>query len=94
MAQDGHTYERVCIEEWFETGARTSPQTNEPLASTHLVPNHALRKMIATFLAARDEFFDAVGDLSPTTPHSPWQEATPKRNRRRRFVERKSGSIG
>jgi len=50
--------------------------------------------MIATFLAARDEFFDAVGDLSPTTPHSPWQEATPKRNRRRRFVERKSGSIG
>ena len=53
MAQDGHTYERVCIEEWFQTGARTSPQTNEPLESTKLVPNHALRKMVATFLRRR-----------------------------------------
>ena len=28
MAQDGHTYERVCIEEWFQTGARTCRDTD------------------------------------------------------------------
>ncbi|KAK7231291.1 spectrin binding protein [Aureococcus anophagefferens] len=34
-ADDGNTYERVCvcIEQWFATGKRTPPRTNEPLVA-------------------------------------------------------------
>jgi len=46
MAADGHTYEKVAIEQWF-LKARTSPTTNEPLASLALLPNHAIRCAIA-----------------------------------------------
>ena len=56
VSVDGHTYERVCIEQWFATGARTSPVTNESLSSTTLVPNIALRKVIATVLSDCREF--------------------------------------
>ena len=44
--EDGHTYERVAIEQWFATGARTSPATSAQLESTALVPNHVVRKLI------------------------------------------------
>ncbi|CAH0368980.1 unnamed protein product [Pelagomonas calceolata] len=53
MAADGHTYERCAIDQWFATGARTSPTTNEPLASLQLIPNHALRAMIVEELERR-----------------------------------------
>ena len=49
-ADDGHTYERVCIEQWFATGKRTSPTTNRPLESPKLRPNHLVRRLTATYL--------------------------------------------
>jgi hypothetical protein len=49
MASDGHTFERVAIEQWFER-AKTSPVTNELLPDTRLVPNHTVKSMIAEFL--------------------------------------------
>ena len=42
---DGHTYERLAIEEWLRNHS-TSPKTNEPLQHKLLVPNHALRQTI------------------------------------------------
>jgi len=45
---DGHTYEHKAITEWFSTGARTSPTTNEPLDNITLIPNHAVRRLILT----------------------------------------------
>ena len=45
--------ERVCIEQWFATGKRTSPRTNEPLESLKLRPNHVVRRMVAKYLAER-----------------------------------------
>ena len=48
--EDGHTYERVAIEQWFATGARTSPSTSAQLESTALAPNHMARKLIAALL--------------------------------------------
>jgi hypothetical protein len=42
---DGHTYERVAIEQWFETHT-TSPRTGLHLASLALTPNLALRSVI------------------------------------------------
>ena len=52
---DGHTYERVAISQWFATGARTSPTTNERLDNLTLVPNHAMRRLILALLERRRE---------------------------------------
>ena len=52
---DSHTYERVAIEQWFATGARTSPTTNERLDNLTLVPNHTVRRLIAAELERRRE---------------------------------------
>jgi hypothetical protein len=45
---DGHSYDRAAIEEWFRLH-NTSPLTNQPLQSKHLIPNHTLRKTINDF---------------------------------------------
>ena len=47
--EDGHTYERVAIEEWFAINS-TSPATSQHLESTALAPNHVVRKLIAALL--------------------------------------------
>jgi hypothetical protein len=65
LARDGHTYEKDAISNWFQrhrnnppsAGGRTqaraqgprSPMTNEPMDSEVLVPNLALKKLIADF---------------------------------------------
>lgn len=46
---DGHVYDRLNIQRWFNTGKSTSPVTGQPLASTILVPNHPLRQMIEAY---------------------------------------------
>ena len=50
IAEDGHSYERSAITEWFQHN-NTSPKTNLPLNSTHLVANIALRNTIQEFFA-------------------------------------------
>ena len=45
---DGHSYERVNIEHWFETSDR-SPKTGLPLSSKLLVANHSLRAAIQQY---------------------------------------------
>ena len=64
LAMDGHTYERAAIERWFANGRATSPVTNARLASTMLVPNHALKSARAAFEEVRGEAAgeDALND--------------------------------
>ena len=50
FAADGHTYERVCLEQWLASGKTTSPMTGEVLEDTRLRPNHAARAGITDFL--------------------------------------------
>ena len=64
-AEDGHTYERRCIEDWFATGATTSPVTNEPLGSTRLHPNLVLKRLIANHLERADTAA-RFGAVAPT----------------------------
>merc|ERR1712166_1632491 len=45
MCSDGHSCERLSIEHWLREH-NTSPLTGAELEHTHLVANHALRKMI------------------------------------------------
>ena len=42
---DGHSYCNGCIRNWLSQST-TSPMTNERLAHTDLIPNHALRSLI------------------------------------------------
>jgi hypothetical protein len=44
--QDGHSYERTCIEGWFRAGNITSPATGLELPDTRLTPNIALKNAI------------------------------------------------
>jgi len=46
MATDGHTYERTAIEEWFANND-SSPKTNNQMESKALIPNHAVKKIVA-----------------------------------------------
>lgn len=45
VAADGHTYDRACIEEWFQR-SDTSPMTNERMVNKNLVPNLLVLGMI------------------------------------------------
>ena len=62
LAADGHVYERVCMEQWLQTGARTSPVTNQRLAHTTLTPVHAIKSMIADFIEETRELGGALLD--------------------------------
>ena len=42
---NGHTFERVAIEEWYRNHD-TSPLTNQEVANKNLVPNYALKQII------------------------------------------------
>ena len=46
LAADGHSYERQAIEAWLATHS-TSPKSGQELPSAALIPNHALRNIIA-----------------------------------------------
>jgi Mg-chelatase subunit ChlD len=52
IGPDGHTYERSSIEEWFRHST-TSPITRQPMTSTQLIPNIALKNTIEQILAAQ-----------------------------------------
>lgn len=63
IAEDGHSYERSAIEQWFGT-SNHSPKTGAPLRSTHLIPNHALRNTIEDYFRNRPQ----GGSPVPPTP--------------------------
>ena len=48
VAADGHTYERMAIEAWFQQ-RQTSPLTNLAIPPM-LIPNHNLRSQISDYL--------------------------------------------
>jgi len=52
VAADGHSYERLCIEQWLRKQDR-SPLNNTRLASKRLIPNHTLRKSIQEWNAIK-----------------------------------------
>nr|XP_043628466.1 U-box domain-containing protein 33-like isoform X2 [Erigeron canadensis] len=50
VAADGFTYEAEALKGWLDSGHKTSPMTNLELATSNLVPNHALRSAIQEWL--------------------------------------------
>ncbi|KAA8517672.1 hypothetical protein F0562_015146 [Nyssa sinensis] len=45
----GQTYDRASITMWMESGHNTCPKTGQKLAHTHLIPNCALKNLIASW---------------------------------------------
>ncbi|XP_061370748.1 U-box domain-containing protein 16 [Gastrolobium bilobum] len=55
----GQTYDRVSIKLWMDSGHNTCPKTGQSLAHTDLIPNHALRNMIALWCREQRIPFEA-----------------------------------
>ena len=55
MAMDGHSYDRKAIEEWFNKGNTTSPNTGVELKSKELIPNLVCRQAVQRFLDECDQ---------------------------------------
>lgn len=47
IASDGFTYEAAAIEDWIRRNP-TSPMTGEPLDPSLLIPNRAVKMLLAT----------------------------------------------
>jgi hypothetical protein len=45
----GHTYERKAIEQWYLNNSK-SPNTNLQVTNKNLVPNYAIKQLIADYL--------------------------------------------
>ncbi|KAL3655958.1 U-box domain-containing protein 45 [Castilleja foliolosa] len=45
----GQTYERVCIEKWFNDGHNTCPKTQQQLPHLSLTPNYCVKGMVASW---------------------------------------------
>jgi hypothetical protein len=53
-AEDGFSYERLAIEEWFSRDKIVSPMTNMPLTTKEVVTNGSLKKAIDDYLKSMD----------------------------------------
>jgi len=75
LAADGFTYERACIEEWFRRRGPKSPMTGCEMANTRLVPNLAIRALVAdcpgAAFASRGGAEAGSGDGDFYDPHLP-----------------------
>lgn len=54
VLEDGFTYERSAINEWFNTGKQTSPMTNMDLSDINCIENTILREKIDEYLKGLD----------------------------------------
>ncbi|XP_051122218.1 U-box domain-containing protein 45-like [Andrographis paniculata] len=45
----GQTYERVCIEKWFNDGHKTCPKTQQQLPHLNLTPNYCVKGLVASW---------------------------------------------
>eukprot|EP00249_Psilotum_nudum_P023882 c29016_g1_i4 orf=425-2776(+) len=60
----GHTYERICIEGWFQAGNTTCPQTGQKLENLSVTPNNCVKNLIALWCHKN-------GVLVPDPPSAP-----------------------
>nr|CAD1832240.1 unnamed protein product [Ananas comosus var. bracteatus] len=49
IISSGQTYERVCIEKWFNDGHSTCPKTQQQLSHLCLTPNNCVKGLIASW---------------------------------------------
>ncbi|KAK3142237.1 hypothetical protein QOZ80_4BG0344020 [Eleusine coracana subsp. coracana] len=57
----GQTYERACIEKWFNSGNTTCPKTRKELSQLSMTPNYCIKGLIASWC-------EQNGILVPSAP--------------------------
>jgi hypothetical protein len=57
----GQTYERACIEKWFDSGNTTCPKTRNQLSQLSMTPNYCIKGLIASWC-------EQNGILVPSAP--------------------------
>ncbi|TVU15464.1 hypothetical protein EJB05_38985 [Eragrostis curvula] len=57
----GQTYERACIEKWFDSGNTTCPKTRKQLSQLSMTPNYCIKGLIASWC-------EQNGILVPSAP--------------------------
>ncbi|CAJ1948424.1 unnamed protein product [Sphenostylis stenocarpa] len=75
----GQTYDRGSIKLWMDSGHNTCPKTGQTLSHTDLIPNRALRNMIATWCREQKIPFEAetiTGKLNGGVTNKAALEAT------------------
>ncbi|XVE84359.1 hypothetical protein DITRI_Ditri17bG0006000 [Diplodiscus trichospermus] len=61
VVASGQTYDRESINQWIESGHNTCPKTGQILAHTNLIPNRALRNLIAMWCREQRIPFETAG---------------------------------
>ncbi|XVF84190.1 hypothetical protein PTKIN_Ptkin17bG0005600 [Pterospermum kingtungense] len=61
VVASGQTYDRESINHWIESGHTTCPKTGQTLAHTELIPNRALRNLIAMWCREQKIPFETAG---------------------------------
>ncbi|KAK8948276.1 U-box domain-containing protein 45 [Platanthera guangdongensis] len=54
IISSGQTYERACIEKWFNDGHHTCPKTQQQLSHLCLTPNYCVKGLIASWCEQND----------------------------------------
>ncbi|KAH7296595.1 hypothetical protein KP509_26G029900 [Ceratopteris richardii] len=67
IISSGQTYERVCIEKWFEEGHDTCPKTQQKLAHLDVTPNYCVKGLILSWCERHSIPFPTP----PSPPPSP-----------------------
>jgi len=77
VCADGHSYERQAITQWL-LSRDTSPATNTALLHRNVVPNYALRNLIAEIRGVRRPvtYEDHVAVAKPCAPVEPDEDTT------------------
>ncbi|PKA56851.1 U-box domain-containing protein 17 [Apostasia shenzhenica] len=70
ITSSGQTYDRSSINQWLEEGHFTCPNSGQTLSHTGLIPNRALRSLIAHWCAVQGIPYD------PPDRHEPSAEST------------------
>eukprot|EP01018_Ginkgo_biloba_P004766 Gb_08792 [translate_table: standard] len=76
----GHTYDRASISQWLDSGHSTCPKSGQKLLHVGLIPNFALRSLIAQWCDENNIPFevnpDKTSSRKPSTDHISSSQAT------------------
>ncbi|CAL4960707.1 unnamed protein product [Urochloa decumbens] len=78
VVASGQTYDRESIARWFESGKSTCPKTGQVLTNLELVPNKALKNLIAKWCRENGVAVESGGEAGKCEPAAQAVSATNK----------------
>ncbi|CAL4953884.1 unnamed protein product [Urochloa decumbens] len=78
VVASGQTYDRESIARWFDSGKSTCPKTGQVLTNLELVPNKALKNLVAKWCRENGVAVESGGEASKGEPAAQAVSATNK----------------